>query len=187
MHCENKRLLNACMTENGMCVLAEGKLWMLEWLIPCPRMDMNELMCLLGKGMKNMKVSLMELELSCQLGNWLTDFNVYIMLVWQNFNGAFHRWEKWNLVVHIDHGSRSKVAGIWWKSPSNDCQDPRKYWGDAQDTKKAEWNEPPDFARLYWFAKGGEKPSGSNRQRKGRWISNGTFVQVTGTFVQATR
>ena len=22
MHCENKRLLNACMTENGMCVFA---------------------------------------------------------------------------------------------------------------------------------------------------------------------
>ena len=26
MHCENKRLLNACMTENGMCVFAESKL-----------------------------------------------------------------------------------------------------------------------------------------------------------------
>ena len=26
MHCENKRLLNACMTKNGMCVFAESKL-----------------------------------------------------------------------------------------------------------------------------------------------------------------
>ena len=36
MHCENKIFLNACMTE-------------MEWLTPCPRMDMNELVCLLGK------------------------------------------------------------------------------------------------------------------------------------------
>ena len=27
-------------------------------------------------------------------------------------------------MVHIDHGSRSKVAGLGWKSPSNDFQDP---------------------------------------------------------------
>ena len=26
MHCENKILLNACVTENGICVCAEGKL-----------------------------------------------------------------------------------------------------------------------------------------------------------------
>ena len=26
MHCEDKRLLNSCMTENGMCVFAESKL-----------------------------------------------------------------------------------------------------------------------------------------------------------------
>ena len=32
------------------CVyLLKLKLWMLEWLIPCPRMDMNELMCLLRR------------------------------------------------------------------------------------------------------------------------------------------
>ena len=49
MHCENKRLLNACMTENRMCVFAESKLWMLERLIPCPIMDMNELIFLLGR------------------------------------------------------------------------------------------------------------------------------------------
>ena len=34
------------------------------------------------------------------------------------------------------------------------------------------------ISRLYWFAKGGEKPSGSNRQGKGRWISDGTFIQA---------
>ena len=38
--------------------------------------------------------------------------------------------------MHIDHGSRSKVARLGWKSPSNDSQDPRKSWGDAQDTEK---------------------------------------------------
>ena len=42
-------------------------------------MDMNELMCLLGRH-ENMKVSLMRLGLSCELGNKLTDFNAYIML-----------------------------------------------------------------------------------------------------------
>ena len=36
----------------NVCFFSEGKLWMLEWLIPCPRMDMNELMCLLGKAWK---------------------------------------------------------------------------------------------------------------------------------------
>ena len=46
---KNKILLNACMNQNGMCVFVEGKLLMLEWLIPCLGMDMNELMCLLGK------------------------------------------------------------------------------------------------------------------------------------------
>ena len=102
-----------------------------------------------------------------------------LCLVWQDFNGTFHRWEKWNLVVYIDHGSRSKVAVLGWKSPSNDFQDPRKSWGDAQDTEKEEWNEPLDFARLYWFANGGEKPSGSNQQKKGRWISDRKFVQAT--------
>ena len=30
MHCENKRLLKACMTENRMCVFSSSKLWMLE-------------------------------------------------------------------------------------------------------------------------------------------------------------
>ena len=45
-----KQKIVECMYDwNGMCVFAEGKLWMLEWLIPCPRMDMNELMCLLGR------------------------------------------------------------------------------------------------------------------------------------------
>ena len=40
--------------------------------------------------------------------------------------------------MHIDHGSRPKVVGLGWKSPSNNCQDPRKYWGDAQDVEKVE-------------------------------------------------
>ena len=64
--------------------------------------------------------------------------------------------------MHIDHGSKPKVVGLGWKSPSNDFQDPREYWRDSQDTEKAEQDEPIDFARLYWFAKGGKKPSGSN-------------------------
>ena len=38
--------------------------------------------------------------------------------------------------VHIDHGSRPKAVGLGWKSPSNNCQDPRKSWRDAQDTEK---------------------------------------------------
>ena len=109
--------------------------------------------------------------------NWLILMSI-LCLVWQNFNCAFHRWEKWNPVVHIDHGSIPKFVGLGWKYPSNDFQDPRESWRDAQDTEKEEWNEPPDFARLYWFVKGGENPSGSNRQGKGRWISNGTFVQA---------
>ena len=43
-----------------------------------------------------------------------------------------------NKVVHIDHGSRSKVVGLGWNSPSNNCQDPRESWRDAQDTEKVE-------------------------------------------------
>jgi len=38
--------------------------------------------------------------------------------------------------VHIDHGSRPKSIGLGWKSPSNNFQDPRKYWRDAQDIEK---------------------------------------------------
>ena len=60
-------------------------------------------------------------------------------------------------MVHIDHGSRSKVVGLSWKSPSNGFQDPREPWEDSQDTEKEERNKPLDFARLYWFAKGGKK------------------------------
>ena len=30
------------------------------------------------------------------------------------------------------------AAGLGWKSPSNDFQDPRESWRDAQDTEKAE-------------------------------------------------
>ena len=45
-----KQNIVECMYDwNGMCDFAEGKLWMLERLIPCPRMDMNERMCLLGR------------------------------------------------------------------------------------------------------------------------------------------
>ena len=40
--------------------------------------------------------------------------------------------------MHIDHGRKSKVVGLGWKSPPNDFQDPREYWKYAQDTKKAE-------------------------------------------------
>ena len=38
----------------------------------------------------------------------------------------------------IDHGSGPKAAGLGWKSPSNDFQDPRESWRDDQDTEKAE-------------------------------------------------
>ena len=38
--------------------------------------------------------------------------------------------------MHIDHGSRLKAIALGGKSPSNNFQDPRKSWGDAQDTKK---------------------------------------------------
>ena len=31
-----------------------------------------------------------------------------------------------------------KFVGLRWKSPSNDFQDPRESWGDAQDTEKVE-------------------------------------------------
>ena len=44
--------------------------------------------------------------------------------------------------MHIDHGSRSKVVGLGWKSPSSDFQDPRESWGDAQDTEKVESDNP---------------------------------------------
>ena len=38
--------------------------------------------------------------------------------------------------MHIDHDSRPKAIGLGCKSPSNNCQDPRKSWRDAQDTKR---------------------------------------------------
>ena len=31
-----------------------------------------------------------------------------------------------------------KAIGLGWKSPSNNCQDLRKSWRDAQDTEKVE-------------------------------------------------
>ena len=40
--------------------------------------------------------------------------------------------------MHIDHGSRPNATGLSWKSPSNDFQDPRESWRDAQDTEKAD-------------------------------------------------
>ena len=72
---------------------------MLEQLIPFPRMDMNELMSLLGRHEES--ESLLD--------------------------------ETWT-VMPIG----SKVVGLGWKSPSNDFQDPRESWGDAQDTEKEE-------------------------------------------------
>ena len=39
-------------------------------------------------------------------------------------------------MVHIEYGSRSKIVGLGWKSPSSDCQDPRVSWGDAQDIER---------------------------------------------------
>ena len=39
-------------------------------------------------------------------------------------------------MVHIDHGSRPKVAGLGWKSPSNDYQDLRESRRDAEDTER---------------------------------------------------
>ena len=65
-------------------------------------------------------------------------------------------------MLRIDHGSRPKVAGLGWKYPPNDFQDPRESWRDAQDTKKVECDEALDFARLYWFPKGVQKPSRIN-------------------------
>ena len=58
------------------------------------------------------------------------------MLGLTEFQWYIHRWEKWNPVVHIDHGSRPKAVRLGWKSSSNNCQDPRKSWRDAQDTEK---------------------------------------------------
>ena len=85
--------------------------------------------------------------------NWVINWLIFILcLVWQNFNDAFHRWEKWNPMMHIDHGSRPKAVGFGWKSPSNNWQDPRKSWRDTQDTKK--------FLRL------GDEQKDENQQEK---------------------
>ena len=40
--------------------------------------------------------------------------------------------------MHVDHGNIPKAIGLGWKSPSNNCQDPRKSWRDVQATEKAE-------------------------------------------------
>ena len=42
--------------------------------------------------------------------------------------------------MRIDHGSRSKVIGLSWKSHSSNCQDPRESWGDAQEERQSEMN-----------------------------------------------
>ena len=71
-----------------------------------------------------------------------------------DFNGAFHRWEKWNQVVHVDFGSRSKIVGLGWKSPSNDFQDPREYWGDAQRYREGRVKWTTIFCKTLLVCKG---------------------------------
>ena len=46
--------------------------------------------------------------------------------------------EKSEIQSCIDHGKRPKSIRLDWKSPSNNFQDVRKSWRDAQDTEKEE-------------------------------------------------
>ena len=73
----------------------------------------------------------MRLGMSCQLGNKLTDFNAYIILGLIEFQRCISQVRKMKSSVHIDHGSRPKAVELGWKSSSNNCQDLRKYWGNA--------------------------------------------------------